>query len=149
MTRVWNFGHIIALDSVFLDITDGPGFRDDCEHGKALGFDGKTLIHPSQVETANEVFGLSAEQVVHAQRVIDAWQAALAEGKGVAVLDGKPRSATIVAQGALVCLRLSMASLDQVGQAHPEVRHALMAAIGLELTKRIRIANRAMTALKS
>jgi citrate lyase subunit beta / citryl-CoA lyase len=80
---------IVALDSVFLDIKDSEAFRADCEHGLALGFDGKTLIHPSQVKAANEIYGLSAEQIDHSRQVIDAWQAAEAEGKGVAVLDNK------------------------------------------------------------
>ena len=80
---------IVILDSVFLNIQDSEAFRADCEHGKALGFDGKTLIHPNQIEAANEVYGLQPEQVEHARRLIDVWQAALAEGKGVAVLDGK------------------------------------------------------------
>jgi citrate lyase subunit beta/citryl-CoA lyase len=79
----------VALDSVFLDIGDAEAFRADCEHGRALGFDGKTLIHPSQVEIANAVYGLNAAQLEHARRVIDAWQAAEAQGRGVAVLDGK------------------------------------------------------------
>jgi citrate lyase subunit beta/citryl-CoA lyase len=79
----------ILLDSVFLDIKNPEAFRADCEHGRALGFDGKTLIHPSQIETANEVFGFSEAQIEHARRVIEAWQAAEREGKGVAVLDGK------------------------------------------------------------
>ncbi len=80
---------IVALDSVFLDIKDVDAFRIDCEHGKSLGFDGKTLIHPSQIETANAVYGLSEEQVEHSRRVIATWQAAEAEGKGIAVLDDK------------------------------------------------------------
>jgi len=79
----------VILDSVFLNIRDDDGFRADCEHGLALGFDGKTLIHPSQVEIANQVFGLSVEQLEHAQRVIAAWELAESQGKGVAVLDGK------------------------------------------------------------
>lgn len=67
----------------------------------------------------------------------------------MAVLDGNPRSATIVADGELGCLRLSIASLEELGTKFPEVRHALMAAIGLELSKRIRISNRALSALKA
>ena len=74
---------------MYLDIRNPAGFREDCEQGRALGFDGKTLIHPSQLETANAVFGLSDQQVEQARRVIAAWQSAEAEGKGVAVLDGK------------------------------------------------------------
>lgn len=80
---------ITLLDSVFLDIRNADAFRADCEQGRALGFDGKTLIHPGQVDTANEVFGFSAEQVARAHRIIEAWRAAEAAGKGVAVLDGK------------------------------------------------------------
>lgn len=80
---------ITLLDSVFLDIGDSEAFRADCKHGRALGFDGKTLIHPSQIDIANDVFGFSAEQREQARRIIAAWDAAIAEGKGVAVLDGK------------------------------------------------------------
>ncbi|MCX2982595.1 CoA ester lyase [Halieaceae bacterium IMCC14734] len=82
-------GGIVILDSVFLDITSEEGFRADCVQGHALGFDGKTLIHPSQVATANEVYGLDEEQVEHARQIISVWQAARDEGKGVAVLNGK------------------------------------------------------------
>jgi citrate lyase subunit beta/citryl-CoA lyase len=79
----------VILDSVFLNITDSDAFRADCEHGHALGFDGKTLIHPSQIDITNEVYGLDDERVEHSRRVIAAWEAAEAAGKGVAVLDGK------------------------------------------------------------
>ena len=79
----------VILDSVFLNIKDSDAFRADCEHGHALGFDGKTLIHPSQIDITNEVYGLDDEQVEHARRIIEAWEAAEAAGKGVAVLDGK------------------------------------------------------------
>ena len=77
------------LDSVFLDIQDAVAFRADCEQGRALGFDGKTLIHPLQIDAANEVFGFSTEQIEHSRRVIEAWRSAESQGKGVAVLDGK------------------------------------------------------------
>jgi len=80
---------LTVLDGVYLDIKDANGYRAACEQGLELGFDGKTLIHPSQVEAANEVFGLSDEDVVQAHRVIDAFKAAEAEGKGVALLDGR------------------------------------------------------------
>ncbi len=79
----------VILDSVSLNIEDSEAFRADCEQGRALGFDGKTLIHPSQIACSNEVYGLSEAQVEHSQRVIAAWEAAEAAGKGVAVLDGK------------------------------------------------------------
>ena len=54
-----------------------------------MGFDGKTLIHPTQIAGANAAFGYAAEDVEHAERLLAVWQEALAAGKGVAVLDGK------------------------------------------------------------
>ena len=54
-----------------------------------MGFDGKTLIHPTQVQAANEIFGYSDVEIAQAQATLNVWEAALAEGKGVAVLDGK------------------------------------------------------------
>jgi citrate lyase subunit beta/citryl-CoA lyase len=78
-----------VLDGVHLNINDAEGLRAVCEQGRALGFDGKALIHPSQVEIANEVFGLDAVAIDHARRVIAAWREAEQQGRGVAVLDGK------------------------------------------------------------
>jgi citrate lyase subunit beta/citryl-CoA lyase len=77
------------LDGVHGDLADVSGFRGACEQGKGLGFDGKTLIHPGQIETANEVFGVSEEEVAQATRVIAAWEAAAEKGHGVAVLNGR------------------------------------------------------------
>jgi citrate lyase subunit beta/citryl-CoA lyase len=77
------------LDGVHLDFRDLDSFRAACLQGRDMGFDGKTLIHPTQIDPANEVFGYDAEAVAHARAVLSAWEAALAEGKGVAVLDGK------------------------------------------------------------
>jgi len=77
-----------ALDGVHLEFRNHEAFAAACRHGREMGFDGKTLIHPSQVETANAVFGFDAAAVAHARQVLDAWEAARAAGKGVAVLDG-------------------------------------------------------------
>jgi citrate lyase subunit beta/citryl-CoA lyase len=77
------------LDGVYLDIKDEAGYAAACDQGVALGFDGKTLIHPSQIESANKAFAPSAEIIERAGRIVDAWQAAKAEGKAVAVVDGK------------------------------------------------------------
>jgi len=77
------------LDGVHLDFRNEETFRQVCEDGAAIGFDGKTLIHPSQIATANELFGYTDAEVAHARTVLEVWQAALAQGKGVAVLDGK------------------------------------------------------------
>jgi citrate lyase subunit beta/citryl-CoA lyase len=77
------------IDGVHLDIPDSDGFAAVCEQGKALGFDGKSLIHPGQIDVANSVFAPGSTEVVYAKRIVQAWQEAESVGKGVAVLDGK------------------------------------------------------------
>jgi citrate lyase subunit beta/citryl-CoA lyase len=77
------------LDGVYLNLADDPGLQAICEQGRALGFDGKTLIHPKQIEAANAAFGFSAEDLAHARKVLEVWQEAEAAAKGVALLDGK------------------------------------------------------------
>ena len=78
-----------VLDGVHLDFRNLDSFREACEQGRAMGFDGKTLIHPSQVAHANDVFGYGEEEIVDARAVLDVWAKAQAEGKGVAELDGR------------------------------------------------------------
>lgn len=80
---------LAALDGVHLDLADDEGFRQHCLQGKELGFDGKTLIHPKTVPVANEVFAPSAAEVAQAEKIIAAHAAAVAEGQGVVLLDGK------------------------------------------------------------
>jgi citrate lyase subunit beta/citryl-CoA lyase len=77
------------LDGVYLDLNDEPGFRTACEQGRDMGFDGKTLIHPKQLAVANEVFGPTEKDVENARTIIEAWEQAKREGKGVAVVGGK------------------------------------------------------------
>ena len=79
----------IILDGVFNDIKDADAFRDECMQGAQMGFDGKTLIHPSQVEIANDVWAPTADEVDYAQRVIAAFEEATAEGRGVITVDGR------------------------------------------------------------
>ena len=78
-----------VLDGVHLDFRNLDSFRDACDQGRAMGFDGKTLIHPTQVEIANEVFGYSEADVADARAVLEVWAAARAAGKGVAELEGR------------------------------------------------------------
>jgi len=79
----------VILDGVFNDIKDEEGFRAECLQGRQSGFDGKTLIHPSQVEPCNELFAPSADDVEHSRRVIEAFDEAQAEGRGVVTVDGR------------------------------------------------------------
>ncbi|MCC3303644.1 HpcH/HpaI aldolase/citrate lyase family protein [Sneathiella sp. HT1-7] len=80
---------LTVLDGVYLDLADEDGFRESCEQGVELGFDGKTLIHPKQLAPTNEVFAPSEEEVAHSRKVIEAFEAAEKEGKGVVLVDGK------------------------------------------------------------
>jgi citrate lyase subunit beta/citryl-CoA lyase len=80
---------LVILDGVFLDLNDDEGFIDSCRQGAELGFDGKTLIHPKQLEAANEVFAPSKEELRLSRRIIEAYAEAEAAGKGVVVVDGK------------------------------------------------------------
>jgi citrate lyase subunit beta/citryl-CoA lyase len=80
---------LAILDGVYLDLQDEDGFEYACKQGAELGFDGKTLIHPKQIAAANRAFSPSDKDVDWARRVMDAYQQALAQGKGVATVDGK------------------------------------------------------------
>ena len=79
----------VILDGVYNDIKDLDGFRSECVQGAEMGFDGKTLIHPGQVEIANEVWAPTVDEVAHARRVIDAFEKGLSEGRGVVTVDGR------------------------------------------------------------
>ncbi len=77
------------LDGVYNDVRDDAGFAAECRQGVEMGFDGKTLIHPSQVEPANAAWSPSADEVEFSRRVIAAFEEAQAEGRGVITVDGK------------------------------------------------------------
>jgi citrate lyase subunit beta/citryl-CoA lyase len=76
-----------ALDGVWNDIADGEGLAAECAEGAALGFDGKTLIHPSQIEAATRAFSPTGEELAHARAVIAAFTAE--PGAGVLKVDGR------------------------------------------------------------
>ena len=80
---------VVIVDGVYNAFKDDEGLRAECEQGRDMGMDGKTLIHPAQVDVANAVFAPSAEELDLAQRQIAAFQEAEAAGQGVAVVDGK------------------------------------------------------------
>ncbi len=77
------------LDGVYNNVAEQAAFEAECRAGRALGFDGKTLIHPNQIEACNRLFSPSAEEVEHARRVIAAFEQASSSGSGVATLDGR------------------------------------------------------------
>ena len=72
----------VILDGVFNDVKDAEGFAAECLQGRQLGFDGKTLIHPGQVEACNDTFAPSEAQVEEARGILAAWE----EGAGAGVV---------------------------------------------------------------
>lgn len=79
----------VIVDGVYNAFQDAAGLRAECEQGRDMGFDGKSLIHPAQLEAANEIFAPDADELDLARRQIAAFEQARAEGRGVAVLDGR------------------------------------------------------------
>lgn len=80
---------LAILDGVHLDLDDLAGFEEQCRQGRALGFDGKTLIHPRTIEAANRIFAPSADEIAWSRRVVAARAEATARGEGVVLVDGK------------------------------------------------------------
>jgi (3S)-malyl-CoA thioesterase len=80
---------LTIIDGVYNAFKDDEGLRFECDQGRDMGFDGKTLIHPAQLEIANIAFAPSEAEIDLARRQIAAFQAAEAAGQGVAVVDGK------------------------------------------------------------
>jgi citrate lyase subunit beta/citryl-CoA lyase len=78
-----------VIDGPFADIGDADGFRDSCLYAARLGCDGKWAIHPSQIEPANEVFAPSPEEAERAERIVEAYQEAMDEGRGAVSVDGE------------------------------------------------------------
>ena len=77
------------LDGVYNDIGDADGFAAECRQARDLGFDGKTLIHPRQIEPCNEAFSPTAEEVDAARKIIAAFDLAENENKGVLQIEGR------------------------------------------------------------
>ncbi len=80
---------LYVLDGVHVDLDDDDGFIAACIQGRDMGFDGKTLIHPRQIDGANRIFAPSEDDIAHAERLIAAHKEAQAKGAGVTTLDGR------------------------------------------------------------
>ncbi len=102
---------VICLDGVYNAFRDEPGLTAECEQGRDLGFDGKTLIHPAQLSVANQVFAPSEDEVALARRQIAAFEEAEAAGQGVAVVDGK-----IVENLHVVTARTTLARAEAIAE---------------------------------
>ena len=80
---------IDVIDGVYNDIGNAEGFAEECAQARDMGFDGKTLIHPNQIEPCNAAFSPAPEEVAQAKRIIAAFDAPENENKGVVALDGR------------------------------------------------------------
>ncbi|HEY4305801.1 MAG TPA: CoA ester lyase [Gemmatimonadaceae bacterium] len=80
---------LVCLDGPYAAFNDKPGFEHACQIARALGFDGKQCIHPSQIAGANAAFSPTSAEAEYAQRVVAAYDAAVASGRGAVQLDGK------------------------------------------------------------
>lgn len=80
---------IDALDGVYNDFRDSEGFSIECAQGRAMGFDGKTLIHPGQIEAANTAFGIDPDKLEEARHIVEAFARPENARAGVISLDGR------------------------------------------------------------
>jgi (3S)-malyl-CoA thioesterase len=80
---------VAIVDGVYNAFKDEAGLRAECEQGRDMGFDGKTLIHPAQIDIANRAFAPSDAEVDLAERQIEAYETAISSGQAVAVVDGR------------------------------------------------------------
>jgi citrate lyase subunit beta/citryl-CoA lyase len=80
---------LAILDGVYNDVRDPVGFEADCVAGRDLGFDGKTLVHPDQIEPCNRAYAPTEAELAEAAETVEAWEAARAAGVGVVTVRGK------------------------------------------------------------
>lgn len=80
---------LAILDGVYNDLADAKGFRAECEQARDMGFDGKTLVHPSQIAPCNEVFSPGEDELAQARKIMRAFEQPENRGKGVVQIDGR------------------------------------------------------------
>jgi (3S)-malyl-CoA thioesterase len=104
---------VVIVDGVYNAFKDAEGLRAECDQGRDMGFDGKTLIHPDQLAVANAAFAPSEAEIDLARRQIAAFEAAQAQGRGVAVVDGKiVENLHIVTARAVLATAQAIAALE-------------------------------------
>ncbi len=80
---------LAVIDGVHIDLDDDAAFIESCRASRALGFDGRSLIHPKQIAGANEAYAPSAADIAGARKIVEAHRTAAADGKAVVVVDGR------------------------------------------------------------
>ncbi|AKJ43255.1 citrate (pro-3S)-lyase subunit beta [Pragia fontium] len=104
---------IAAFDTVYSDANNEQGFLNEAAHIKQLGFDGKSLINPRQIELLHNLYAPTLKELEHAQRVIEAAEAAAAEGLGVVSLNGKMIDGPIIERARLVVQRAALSGIRE------------------------------------
>ncbi len=112
--------HLDILDGVYNDFTDEAGLREECEQGRTLGMDGKTLIHPSQVGPCNEIFSPTEEEVAWSRKIIAAFRLPENEKNGVIVVDSR------------MVERLHLAMAEHTVHVAEQIRDAAAACVQAE-----------------
>ena len=100
-----------AIDQVCFDLNDLTGFEAECLFGRQMGYDGKMVIHPRQVEPAHRIFAPSPEEIERAQRILSAYAEQQAAGVGAFVLDGRMVDMPVVRAAENVVARAVAAGL--------------------------------------
>ena len=109
--------HLRCIDGPFAGYQDATGFEKSCKIAKAMGFDGKQCIHPSQLEMTNATFSPSHSEVQHAQNVIRQSDASSSKGVGASTLNGKMIDAASVRMAKVVLERYELMQARQGGEA--------------------------------
>ncbi|WP_159565585.1 citrate (pro-3S)-lyase subunit beta [Budvicia diplopodorum] len=104
---------IAAFDTVYSDANNEQGFLNEAAHIKQLGFDGKSLINPRQIELLHNLYAPTGKELDHAQRVIEAADAAALEGLGVVSLNGKMIDGPIIERARLVLQRAALSGIRE------------------------------------
>lgn len=104
---------IAAFDTVYSDANNEQGFLNEAAHIKQLGFDGKSLINPRQIELLHNLYAPTSKELDHAQRVIEAAEAAASEGLGVVSLNGKMIDGPIIERARLVLQRAALSGIRE------------------------------------
>jgi citrate lyase subunit beta / citryl-CoA lyase len=115
---------LAVLDGVHLDLNDDEGFEYACRQAADMGFDGKTLIHPKTIATANRIFGPSPDDIASARKIITAHAQATAQGKGVVVVDGRLIENLHVEEACRVVAMAEAIIALETGEPRDEIRQS-------------------------
>ena len=80
---------VVAIDGIWQDLKDNNGFTKDCQVGRSLGYAGKSIIHPDQIQTVHKIFHPSKPEIEWAKKVCNVYEKSTKKGKGATIVEGK------------------------------------------------------------